>query len=116
MDYLDKQLVDAIEKQIKDPNPERTIQKIVEEHGRIMSFAHARVMWSPRDIISEAEDLHDTELTDEQAKSFLTDNAKYIKENMLSSGWETINEFLPAFIAELKQEQAENMADNSEER
>jgi hypothetical protein len=57
------------------------------------TLEHARVCWSAQDVLGKAREMG-IELTDEEAEDFLLDNARYIREDMVLRGWDSIKTLL----------------------
>ena len=119
MNARDKELLDTVCEIVaceyrEIPNKLRDqLEKAISDHYRESCFTHAQVSWNPEDVLSEARDLLDANLSIDQAQDFLEENSKYISEGMIETGWETIRTFLPEFISNIQAMQAESLEDRS---
>jgi len=68
-----------------------------------MSKEFARVVWTPEDVMSKADDL-EIPMTTEEAEAWLAKNGKYIAERMVERGWEAIETLLEIDLVPIKVE------------
>ena len=92
------------------------IELAISNHSQESFLSYAQVRWTPEDIISEVHDLHNIDLSEDQALDFLERNSKYISEAMTQAGYNVINDEIDSLVAEAMAEEAEALKDNLEDR
>jgi len=62
---------------------------------------YAEVAWTPEDVISYAEMApRERKLTEDEARDFLVENQKYLRDRLIELGWEVMGDLLWSWLDE----------------